>query len=92
MTRSHAQQFVAKLARTRREGESDYAVVHRHERRRRIFALLSCGLLLLLILGRVVLQHWSDTIFVWVAVVAFQIFLWLRTRQVRHFLEHDTTA
>lgn len=93
MTQAHAQRLVAKLAGRRRSGEGDCQLVRRHERRLFVFALLAACILVpvvavdFFLFGRDILAP-----LIWVAVASFQVYLWLRCRQVRRLLEHDHAA
>ena len=93
MTRPHAQRLVEKLTGRRRSGESDCQLVRRHERRLLLFAFLStCVLLPIVVAGFFLSDRRTEAVLVWVAVASWQVYLWLRCRHVRRFLEHEKAA
>ena len=93
MTHPHAQRLVEKLTGRRQSGESDCQLVRRHERRLLLFAFLSAGVLLpIVVAGYFLSDRRTEALLIWVAVVSWQVHLWLRCRHVRRFLELENAA
>ena len=93
MTHPRAQRLVEKLTGRRRSGESDCQLVRRHERRLFVFALLSaCVGLPLVVAGYFLSERRSAVLLFWIAIAGLQMWLWLRCRRVRRFLEHHNAT